>query len=288
MTKLKQFTYRVLCGFFLGFSAFAPGFSGSVMAIMMGIYQDLIRILSNPLKQIKDNIRFFIPLLLGALLSFLLFVWAFELLFETYERATLLLFVGLMAGNLPVIFRTVRTFDLQGRYLVGGALSFALALGMGIAGIGAARMTLSDNMLILQLAISGFIAGAITLVPGMSISAILIMLGVYGYLIAMGGELLRLNFSYLPELGILLACAIIGLVLTSRGIKRVFERHPGFANTCVLGFMMGTLIGIFIESLYVPDPNFTWPLGGIALAAGLGVSWLFLLLSKKMNQKTDG
>ena len=63
---LGKFFYRIFCGFFLGLSIFAPGFSGSVIAIIMGVYQDMLRIVSNPFKRLKENILFCIPLGIGA------------------------------------------------------------------------------------------------------------------------------------------------------------------------------------------------------------------------------
>jgi len=65
----KTFFYRIFCGFFLGFSNFTPGFSGSVVAITVGIYQDLVRSVSNPLKQLKQNILFCLPLISGAVIG---------------------------------------------------------------------------------------------------------------------------------------------------------------------------------------------------------------------------
>ena len=284
---MKRFLYRILCGFLLGISVFAPGFSGSVMAITMGIYQDLVRIMSNPAKELKRNIGFFIPILIGVAISLVLFVQIFDLLFDSYIRATLLLFAGFIAGNLPVITREVRKCSFQMRYLLGGALSFAIALGLIVAGLllDRAAGNAASGVPFFELAIAGFIAGSITLVPGMSISTVLIMLGVYTHLMDMAASLMRFDLAYLlPLLGVVVF-AFAGLVLTSRGIKRVFERFPGFANACVLGFMSGTLIGIIVKSLHAYDPNFTWPIGVITLVAGLIISLLFVRLGQTMNKK---
>ena len=288
---MKRFFYRILCGFFLGISALAPGFSGSLMAITMGIYQDLVKIISNPLKELRKNMGFFAPIAVGILISVVVFVLVFEALFQTHIRATLLLFVGLIAGNLPVILREVQKFKFQKRFLIGGFLTFAIALGINLIGLlfgQSAGGEVTGNALFIELAVSGFVAGAITLVPGMSISAILIMLGVYGHLMVMAGSLLRLDMTYLlPLLGVLLF-ALAGLILTSRGIKRLFERFPGIANSCVMGFMAGTMIGIIIESFHAQDPNFRWIFGALAVIAGLGVSYLFVILGKKVSKRADG
>ena len=72
---MAKFLYRIFSGFFLGISLFAPGFSGSIAAIIMGVYQDLVRIISNPFKQFKQNIIFCLPLIIGALIS-AVFPWS--------------------------------------------------------------------------------------------------------------------------------------------------------------------------------------------------------------------
>lgn len=289
MKTIKTFLYRTVCGFFIGLSVFAPGISGSVMAIAMGIYQDLVRIVSNPLREMKKNARFLIPLGLGVIISAVLFVLAFQYLFEQHERATLLLFVGLIVGNLPVIGVELKKYPVQKRNLLGGAFAFALALGLGLMAIGAGQLTDAGGSAVsfLEVAVSGFVAGAITLVPGMSISAILIMLGVYGQIIVMARAVLDLQLSYLPQLAWLLIAAILGLVLAAKWIKRAFDKVPALANTCVFGFMTGTALGIFIESLYIADAQFHWALGGVLFLTGLAIATLFAVMGRYMNRRAE-
>ncbi|MCL2589030.1 MAG: DUF368 domain-containing protein [Oscillospiraceae bacterium] len=289
MKNVKTFLYRILCGMFLGISVFAPGVSGSVMAIAMGIYRDLVRIASNPLVELKKNIRFLIPLGIGVVVSAVLFVMTFRFLFEQHEKATLLLFVGLIAGNLPVIGRELKQHSLRTRDFVGGAVAFAIAVGMGLLAVGAGQFTGTAGVTVgfLSVIVSGFVAGAITLVPGMSISAILIMLGVYGQVIVMAETLFRLQFTYLPQLIALLAAAVLGLAISAKAIKKLFDRHPGFANSCVFGFMTGTMVGIFIEALYLANEGFNWLFGGALFLLGVAIASLFMLLGKYMNRKSE-
>ncbi|MCL2843047.1 MAG: DUF368 domain-containing protein [Oscillospiraceae bacterium] len=289
MTKIKTFFYRTICGFFLGISTVAPGFSGSIMAIAMGVYQELVRIMSNPLQELRKNFRFLLPIVVGALLSGILFVRVFNYFFGRHEKVILLLFVGLIAGNLPMIYKEAKSHPFAKRYLVGGVISFLIALGMGLLAIGVEHTAGSGEAVsFIEVALSGFVIGAVALVPGMSISAVLMMLGVYGELIMMAGAILSRDFSYLPHLLGVALCAVLGVVFASRGIKRFFERHPGLANTCVLGFMAGSMMGIFAQSVYIADPTFNWLIGGIVLAAGLGLSVLFLVLGKSMGKLSDG
>jgi len=288
MTSLKTFLYRIICGFLLGISTFAPGFSGSILAITMGVYADLVRIMSNPLDELRKNSRLLLPILIGGLLSGILFVLTFQHLFERHQKATLLLFVGLIAGNLPVIQKEVGRHSFAKRYLVGGLISFAISLAMGLMAIDSVHSA-GDGAVVslLSIAVSGFAIGAVALVPGMSISAVLIMLGVYGELITMANAILRFNFGYLPHLIAVAACAVLGLVLTSRGIRRFFSVYPGLANTCVLGFMSGSMLGIFAQSLFVQQGSSYWMIGLCALVAGLVLSRLFILFGRSMGRLVE-
>lgn len=284
---LKRFFYRIFCGFFLGLSVVAPGFSGSVIAIIMGIYQDLVRIASNPFKRFKQNIIFCLPLGIGAAISAVLFVFFFKFLFATYEKATFLLFVGLITGNLPVIFAEIKKSSFQKRYLIGGIGAFAAALALGIAaaGVGHASSVATGTSHLAILALGGLLAGAAAPVPGMSVSMVLIIMGIYGQLIFIADSLLHMDLTYLVPFGIFGLCAVGGMVLASRGIKFVFEKFPGFANSTVFGFMSGSLIGILVQSLQLGDENFNWLQGGIMLAAGIGISMLFVVIGRIIGKE---
>jgi len=261
---VKRFFYRVFCGFCLGLSIFAPGFSGSFLAMVMGIYQDLVRIASNPFKNLKKNILFCIPLGIGAAVSAVLFVIFFRFLFEKYEKATYLLFVGLITGNLPEIYKQIKTCGFKKRYLIGAGGAFAAALAFGIfaADMGQASGAQGITASLPILALSGLAGGAVAPVPGMSVTMILIIFGVYGQLLFAAEAFLHFDFTYLLPFGLFGACAIVGLVLASRGIKAVFERVPGFANSMVIGFMAGALTSILAQSLRLHDASFNWLLGG--------------------------
>jgi len=287
--RVKKFFYRVFCGFFLGLSVFAPGFSGSFLAIVMGIYQDLVRIASNPFRRLKQNILFCIPLGIGAAISAVLFVIFFRFLFARYENAACLLFVGLIAGNLPGIYKQIKACGFKKRYLIGAAGAFAAALAFGVFAVdmGQAFATEGITAGLPILALSGLAGGAVALMPGMSVTMTLIIFGVYSQLLFAAEAFLHFDFTDLLPFGLFGACALVGLVLASRGIKAVFERYPGLANSMVFGFMAGSLAGLLAQSLRQHDASVHWLPGGLMLAAGLGMSMLFVLLGRSVDLKGD-
>ena len=285
---MKTFLYRVLCGFFLGLSIFAPGFSGSVMAIIMGIYEEFVHIMSNPFKRFKYNVMFCLPLIIGALFSAALFVIAFDYLLRTYEKALYFLFAGLIAGNLPLIFNKVKDCGFKKHYLIGGIGAFGIILPLCVFAMSAQGIeSEAANIGLIMMALNGFAAGIFALVPGMSISTILIITGVYAPLIFMAKSFLEADFGYTLHLSVFAVCAVLGVVFISKGIKAVFEKYPGFASAAMLGFVAGSMIGIMIQGIRLESNNFNWIAGGVMLALGFGVSVLFAALGKIMKQKPE-
>lgn len=86
----------MLCGAFLGISIIAPGVSGSIMAVMLGIYDDLIGIISNPFRNLKRNFIYLLPMVIGAGAGAVLLLQALEVLFTNYPTPAYLLFIGLI------------------------------------------------------------------------------------------------------------------------------------------------------------------------------------------------
>ena len=277
---MKKFAYLTVSGFVLGLSMFAPGFSGSVVAIIMGFYHDLIKIVSNPFKNFKENVKFCLPLALGALISAVVFIIAFSYLFEAHPRATHILFIGLIAGNLPIIFKEVKKYPVKAGSIsaMAGAFIFVAALGV----IGALQFVDSAGAVysLPRMFIGGLVVGTSFFVPGMSVSTILLILGIYEPLINSSRLLLDGNLTYLSAILIFALGMLAAMALTSRLIKKLFEKYAAVANNMVFGFVAGSLVGIAVAATQVGGENFTPVAGLIALIIGLLASVGFIFLSK--------
>ena len=274
----ESFLYRIICGFFLGLSILAPGFSGSIVMITMGIYEDIIHIFSNPFKDFKKNVMYMLPLAIGGFVSAILFVLLFKFLFDHYLKVTYFLFVGLIGGNLPVIVNVIKRHGFRRHYWIGVVGAFAAAFTMSVVSIGTDKTMGAEDMTVglYMLAASGFMTGSVGFIPGMSVTTVLISLGVYGPLIHIAESLIGMDFAYIIHLAVFGGAAVIGLVITSNGIKALFEKFPGFANASVLGFLLGSLAGILLQAVAMPDVNFTWAAGVLTLLAGFVGSVLFI------------
>ncbi|NLK39361.1 MAG: DUF368 domain-containing protein [Clostridiales bacterium] len=274
---VKDFFYKILCGFLLGTAVIAPGISCSVIAIIMGIYSDLIEIVSNPFKNLKRNILYLIPLGIGALGSVVVLLRALEWLFDRYSTPAYFLFIGLIAGSLPAIFKEAKTGPFKKRYILAIVTAFAIAIAIGIPD--KLNITFAaDTTSWLYFSICGALAGIASLVPGMSVSVILMVLGVYEPMLEATA-----NFDVVTMMPVGIAF-VLGMVLFSRFAKYVFKRFHSFAYYMVSGFMLGSIATIFPQ---LPTDAPTIILSVLAVGFGLFISIFFQVLGKNLRGATE-
>lgn len=293
MSKIytNNFFYRMLCGAFLGISVIAPGISGSIMAVMMGIYDDLITIISNPFKKFKNNFFYLLPMVIGAGISMLLLLKALDFLFINYTIPAYLLFMSLIAGSIPSVIDQARQEPIKKRYFIGTVIAFAFALTIGILAK-TDFAVVSDTASIpteIYFPACGAISGMMSMVPGMSISMLLMMLGVYEPLLALATTLMSPEnwftaawFGGVLTVATVVIAFLIGMVLFSNITKRVFKKYHSLGFLMVLGFMSGSLVSVFPG---LPSGWLDWILSVVAVAIGLAISYLFKILGKKFNVK---
>ncbi len=282
----KGFFYRMLCGAFLGISVIAPGVSGSIMAVMMGIYDELINIISNPFRNLKKNIIYGFPMGIGAGLSVLIFINILEFMFSNYPTPSYLLFISLIAGSMPTVLKEASENGFKKRYLIGTFLALSFALSIGLLGksdfsFGFGTTSFANSQ-IAYFALCGGISGMTSMIPGMSVSMMLMMFGVYEPLLSAVSELTKLSnisqnlFIVLPT-GI---CFVLGMVVLSNVTKIVFKKFRSLAYFMVLGFMSGSLISVF-PGLPVGIPECILSIAAVFI--GIMVSVIFKKLGQKFN-----
>lgn len=291
-SNANNFFYRMLCGAFLGISVIAPGISGSIMAVMMGIYDDLINIISNPFKGFKKNFMYLLPMGIGAVVSMLLLLKALDFLFENYTVPAYLLFMSLIAGSVPSVIEEARKDTLKKKYFIGTALAFAFALCIGILAksdfvIAIDTANTQSAAMKIYLPACGGVAGMMSMVPGMSISMLLMMFGIYEPLLGIATGLMSPdNWFTAPwygdalTVGTVVLAFLVGMVLFSNITKTVFKKYHSLGFLMVLGFMSGSIVSIFPG---LPSRLIDWILSIVAIAIGLSISYLFKILGKKFN-----
>lgn len=276
---VKDFFYRMFCGLFLGISVIAPGISGSIMAVMMGIYDDLINIISNPFKNFKKNFVYLLPMVIGAGAGILVLIQALDFLFEHYPVPAYLLFMSLIAGSIPTVFKEARKGIIKKKYFIGVFLALCFALTIGLLAkseyvVAVDTANTATTAMRVYLPIAGGVAGMMSMIPGMSVSMVLMMFNVYEPLLSAAK-----SFDIITIMPVGIAF-LVGMVLFSNITKTVFRKFRTLGFLMVLGFMTGSIISIFPG---LPKDLLNWVLTIIAVAVGLTISYIFKLLGKKFN-----
>ena len=105
--KEKNFLVRILCGFGIGFAFIVPGISGSAMAVLFGIYEDMIKSVSDIFKNFKKSFMFLLPIAIGVGLSVLCMIKPITWALEKSLFITIMLFAGFIIGGLKPITKNI-------------------------------------------------------------------------------------------------------------------------------------------------------------------------------------
>ena len=259
---MKDKLFLILKGFLLGIANIIPGVSGGTLAITLGIYQDLIGAISHFFKNLKKNLTFLIPLGIGMLAAILLGSKVITYCLDKFTLPTTLFFIGLIVGGIPLLTKKLKGRKVKPFNLAVFLLTFSIVMIMTFlnAGNNAVDLTNMSVIKFLLLIVIGMVAAATMVIPGVSGSFVLMLLGYYIPVVGTVGNLT--NFSELGHNLLILAPFGIGVALGIVGIAKLIEfllkkyEIPtyygiiGFVTSSVIGLGIG-LIGVETSTLQV-------------------------------------
>ncbi|HOB08593.1 MAG: DUF368 domain-containing protein [Limnochordia bacterium] len=241
--KSKNSLYLMLVGMVMGCIMMIPGVSGGVMAVILGIYEPLVMIAARPWHNWRENLKFGLPLALGALVSILIMSNILSYLLSEYPLLVKYLFIGLVAGSIPGLAKVANERGFERRYLASFLVGLMIML---IPMIAAARLesppdlgTEITGLSLWQSVLSGFLLALGTVVPGVSSSFLLIIAGTYGTMLRAVAEL---KIIELFPLGI---AAAVSALLISRAISYLLRRYFSWTYYGLLGIVVGSTIVVF-------------------------------------------
>ena len=226
----------ILCGFITGSVMAVPGISGGSAAMVIGVYDDLLRAVSRCFSEPRRNIPLLLRFALGGILGLFLMAGAISWLLTTpAEVPVRFLFLGAVAGGIPAIFRKagVHRLNASGLVLILSGAAAVLLLASFPEGLftpgerGFADMALQFT--------GGVLLAAALVLPGISASHFLYMLGIYDAVME------KLSTLDLIPLLPLAAGTVLGIFLTARLIETLFQRHQAGTFLVILGFMLASL-----------------------------------------------
>lgn len=273
---MKEKISLVIKGFFIGVANIIPGVSGGTLAITLGIYERLIGAISHFFKNFKENIKFLIPIGIGAVLSILLLSKVISFSLDKYTLATILFFIGLILGGIPLLNKKIKGHykDISNILIFILAFSFVIGLSL-LRGEGHISFDSLNIIGYICLFLVGIVAAATMIIPGVSGSFILMLLGYYQPIIDTISSLTKFdniidNCLVLAPFGIGI---IIGFVVISKLLEFLFKRYETKTYFGVMGFVLSSIITIFLgaEGLVFSVPQLI--MGIILLMVGFIIAY---------------
>ena len=225
---------RVIHGALIGAGAILPGISGGVLCVLFGIYRPMMALLAHPIKTFRIYYKLFIPVLLGWVVGFFALAGLVNLLMEVSSAIAVSLFIGLIVGMIPSLYRDAGKYGHRKTGYLSMFLSFALLFSFLLYLQQGVRIDIEGNAW--WFFFCGIVWGLSLVVPGLSSSSILIFMGLYQEMTA---GISRFDLGVLIPLVLGILCTAL---LSARFVNRLFERHHTIAYHAILGIVIASTL----------------------------------------------
>ena len=287
MKSLKKyigFLVNMIYGCIIGVANIIPGVSGGTMAVMLNIYDKLIVSFTGLRKHFKKSIAFLIPILLGAVIGVFAFSKLIKYLIGVCPLPTCFFFIGLILGSLPLVFRKaletkfkpVSVIPLVVFLGIMTALAFVSTEGKDKASI---ELTL-DIFNWCYLLVGSAFAAMCMIIPGVSGSMILMILGLYATVLGAISDIFHhfmTSFMLLLPVGI---GVILGIVFGAKLVDLCIKKLPQQTFFAIIGLMLGSPLVIYLKFQAQSSETFVLSPLNITISAAVGlvgvlIAWAF-------------
>lgn len=272
----------ILKGMVIGIANIIPGVSGGTMMVAMGIYDKLIHCITHLFSEFKKSVLFLLPILIGMGIAIVGSSFGLEYLFEHFPIQTNLLFIGLIVGGLPAIWKNVRGNSIKAGHIIAFLVFFAVVAGLAIMGEKEGNAAdLSFNVLnVIKLFGVGVIASATMVIPGVSGSMILLLMGYYNPILTAINDFIRALVALdmdgiLQGVGVLVPFGIgvvAGIFAIAKLIEIIFEKFPLYAYWAIIGLIVASPVAIIAMGSFPAVTVVSAVTGIIALGVGFVIA----------------
>jgi len=290
----------MLTGIALGAANIVPGISGATLAVIFRVYDRLIGSINSLFTDMKQSLKFLVPVGIGMVIGILVMGLVFDGLFDRFSFQTSAFIAGLVAGGIPFIHNQAIARD--GKKPVFYAVAVAAAAVIILLALIAPTPTLEATGefnwgLAVLLFVGGLVAAAALIIPGVSGAMVLMLFGLLPtvmHTIALITEYLRspFDFGLLPpilQIAVPLGLGIVlGILLASKLIAVLLERYFSMTYFAILGMVFGTIFVVFRHpDTYQSVEVMTVGLVAFGVAAFIAGVVLALLFGKSPVKKED-
>lgn len=249
----------VFQGFIIGIGKVIPGVSGAMFAMMFGVYEKALNIISNLKKELVKNLKFIVLLGLSILLAIIFGSNVIKYCLDKYYIETMFLFVGMMASGIKPLFKNIDKNKVSKKSLLIAFSVCLFLLLLDFVDVGKTTDNLDRNFLtVIMLFISGFLDALGTVVPGVCGTALLMILGYYNIVINSLSDLLNLSNIWNNLFVLIPFCLgmIVGILLISKVINYLFKNYKTETYITIIGFAIVSTIILFIKAISSPHNIF--------------------------------
>ncbi len=239
---------RSILGFLIGLAVILPGVSGASLAIILGIYDDLIISISNIFKDFKRSCIYLLPIFIFIILGVSIGLILLRGLINLLPFSISLLFIGLIIGSIDSFIDKDYIFNYNSLILI--IIGALLPLGIIIYSNLNKFYINVDNYFftnLLLIFIIGIIVSITQFIPGASASSFLMSIGIFTILLnRISINYLILNPKFIIILAILLLGFIVGLFIVSKAITRIINKLGKSVNNIYIGLSIGSIVSILL------------------------------------------
>lgn len=273
---------NILKGIVIGLANVIPGVSGGTMMVSMGIYDKLIHSITHLFSELKKSVMFLLPIFIGIGIAVVVVPFGIEYLFAEYPFQTNLLFIGLIVGGLPAAWKNVKGNSVKIGHLAVCIAFFVLVAGLAMMGEteGNAADLSFGFLSVVKLFGVGVVASATMVIPGVSGSMMLLLMGYYHPILEAITDFIKAVLAFdmdgiLRGVGILAPFGIgvvAGIFAIAKLIEIIFEKFPLYAYWAIIGLILSSPVAILLMGGIGSITVVSVLVGAAALAAGFVVA----------------
>ena len=291
---MLQWILDILRGAVMGVSNIIPGVSGGTMAVSMGIYDRIIFAVNNLFKQFKKSFREILPILIGLLIGLFAFAALIGTLLGTKSDEipitrlpTNFAFIGLILGGLPAIYKRVNMKDAKLPGVILFLVFLALVVVLPLLNPPEARTVDHSVGNILLMFLLGAIASSTMVIPGISGSMIMMLLGYYNSVINAMNDLRGGDWSSLALLLPYAIGLIVGIVFIAKLMNFLLKKYAALTFCAIFGLVIGSPVALLMQNRECfPLANAgNWIASIVCLIIGFAIAWFMSMLDKKQQEK---
>ena len=300
-------------GMCMGIADIVPGVSGGTIAIITGVYEELLKTINgldfkilNELKKgnIKKiwknyNLNFLFFLGFGILSSIIILSHFILIILNDYPVALWSLFLGLISSSIIFLFKSTTKLNFNSsKFLIPSQIYF-LITGLFIALYVQTLSAGNTDINSIYLFFCGMISITAMLLPGVSGAYILVLLGAYETMLITLKEISQLNSDYFMNFISFVMGALLSVKLFSKLLTWSYENHKDNTLFCLIGFMIGSLptlwpwkynidSNLFLDKLYIPENylnNSEFREGILFFILGISIVLILEFISTKNEKK---